>query len=46
MTFFNYGIPLIALALGGCGLFAAHQMSRRFDRKMAEIAQRKHHPAE
>ena len=46
MMFFDYGIPLVALALGGCGILAAREMSRRFDRRMAEAARRKHHPAE
>ncbi|WP_164876051.1 hypothetical protein [Falsirhodobacter deserti] len=46
MTFFDYGIPRIALAMGGCGLLFVREMSRRFDRKMAAVAQQKHHPAE
>ena len=46
MTFFDYGLPLIALAMGGCGLLIVREMSRRFDRKMAEVAHQKHHPAE
>lgn len=43
MTFFDYGIPLIALALGWGGVLVARQMARQFDRRMAE---KKHHPAE
>ena len=39
MTFFDYGLPLIALAMGGCGLLIVREMSRRFDRKMAEVAE-------
>ncbi|MDH2327669.1 hypothetical protein QCN27_12420 [Cereibacter sp. SYSU M97828] len=47
MEFFNYGIPLVALALGAGGLLIVREMSRRVDREMAEIARQKHHhPAE
>ncbi|QUS35581.1 hypothetical protein [Falsirhodobacter algicola] len=47
-AFLNYGFPFVALALGGCGVYAAHLMSRRFDRQMERsAAERKHrHPAE
>lgn len=47
VTFFDYGVPLIALAMGGCGLLLVRGMSRRFDRQMAEVERKKaHHPAE
>lgn len=47
VTFFDYGVPLIALAMGGGGLLLVREMSRRFDRQMAEVERKKnHHPAE